>query len=87
MNHIQNGKTSDSVESDTSQNSPTYETVVIDAKEKSGDELDQLLAPAASALRQGLTVALPTETVYGLGADATSDEVCLSHTYPFLHNY
>jgi L-threonylcarbamoyladenylate synthase len=29
---------------------------------------------AAKALRQGLLVALPTETVYGLGADATSEK-------------
>jgi L-threonylcarbamoyladenylate synthase len=30
-------------------------------------------APAVAALRAGLLVAFPTETVYGLGADATSD--------------
>ncbi|MGI9412668.1 MAG: L-threonylcarbamoyladenylate synthase, partial [Hyphomicrobiales bacterium] len=29
---------------------------------------------AADALRAGKLVAFPTETVYGLGADATSDE-------------
>lgn len=31
------------------------------------------IAQAAAAIRAGRTVALPTETVYGLGADATSD--------------
>ena len=31
------------------------------------------LARAASALRDGRLVAFPTETVYGLGADATND--------------
>ena len=29
---------------------------------------------AAEALKKGELVAFPTETVYGLGADATSDE-------------
>ncbi len=29
---------------------------------------------AASALRAGTLVAFPTETVYGLGADATNDQ-------------
>ncbi len=33
----------------------------------------QVIAQAAAALRAGELVALPTETVYGLGADATSD--------------
>src|SRR3954453_9745397 len=31
------------------------------------------LAQAATALREGRLVAFPTETVYGLGGDATSD--------------
>ena len=31
---------------------------------------------AAQALRAGLLVAFPTETVYGLGADATNDDAC-----------
>ena len=31
------------------------------------------LGPAATALREGKLVAFPTETVYGLGGDATSD--------------
>jgi len=31
---------------------------------------DQLLMPAAHALREGMLVAFPTETVYGLGANA-----------------
>lgn len=33
----------------------------------------EAVAEAASALRQGKLVAFPTETVYGLGADATND--------------
>lgn len=32
------------------------------------------IARAAAALRDGLLVAFPTETVYGLGADATNDQ-------------
>lgn len=35
---------------------------------------DQVIARAAELLRQGALVALPTETVYGLGADATNDD-------------
>src|SRR5699024_4232302 len=31
------------------------------------------IAEAANMLRDGMTVAFPTETVYGLGADATND--------------
>ncbi|MDR1951801.1 MAG: threonylcarbamoyl-AMP synthase [Bacteroidales bacterium] len=34
------------------------------------------LAQAASVLRDGGLVAFPTETVYGLGADATNDAAC-----------
>lgn len=34
---------------------------------------DQTIAEAAAALRRGRLVAFPTETVYGLGADATND--------------
>jgi L-threonylcarbamoyladenylate synthase len=34
----------------------------------------QDIAAAADALREGKLVAFPTETVYGLGADATNDE-------------
>lgn len=35
-----------------------------------GKALDQLLAPGATALAAGDTVAFPTETVYGIGANA-----------------
>ncbi|MAB13466.1 L-threonylcarbamoyladenylate synthase [Parvibaculum sp.] len=35
---------------------------------------DETIAEAARALREGRLVAFPTETVYGLGADATNDE-------------
>src|ERR1700761_8077149 len=34
----------------------------------------QAIADAAALLRQGKLVAFPTETVYGLGADATNGE-------------
>lgn len=36
------------------------------------DQLDQAIA----ALKQGEVVAFPTETVYGLGADATNEQAC-----------
>ncbi len=35
---------------------------------------DQVIAHAAALLRQGALVAIPTETVYGLGCDATNDD-------------
>lgn len=34
---------------------------------------DQAINEAAEHLKNGVTVAFPTETVYGLGADATSE--------------
>ena len=37
-------------------------------------EKTQVIGEAAALLKQGETVAFPTETVYGLGADATSEE-------------
>jgi len=41
----------------------------------SGDAADRrAIEEAAAWLREGKTVAFPTETVYGLGADAASDE-------------
>lgn len=40
----------------------------LDAEKQS--RLDQLLEPAAAALQSGQLVAFPTETVYGLGANA-----------------
>lgn len=40
----------------------------------STSELDHLLIDAAKALKNNGTVAFPTETVYGLGANALSDE-------------
>lgn len=40
-------------------------------------ELSEQLEPAAEALREGEVVAFPTETVYGLGADAlNADALC-----------
>lgn len=44
-------------------------TVVIDAANGNDD-----LEPAVDALRQGRLVAFPTETVYGLGADASNGD-------------
>jgi len=35
---------------------------------------EQVIAKAAALLRQGALVAIPTETVYGLGADASNDD-------------
>ena len=37
-----------------------------------GETVDQSLARAVQVLREGDVVAFPTETVYGLGADATN---------------
>ena len=34
---------------------------------------EESIAEAAEALRAGALIAFPTETVYGLGADATND--------------
>lgn len=42
------------------------------------DTSDAALATAAAHLRAGGLVALPTETVYGLGADATNDQAVAS---------
>ena len=36
----------------------------------------ETLIPGIEILRRGGTVIFPTETVYGLGADATSDSAC-----------
>lgn len=48
-------------------------TAIIDVKEWMDEEpreLDKALLPAADCLQKGGLVAFPTETVYGLGADA-----------------
>jgi L-threonylcarbamoyladenylate synthase len=49
-----------------------------DSSEESGDKtyssVHPAIAEAAALLRDGQTVAFPTETVYGLGADATGSE-------------
>jgi len=44
------------------------------AVDANDSDLTDRLADAATLLRTGGTVAFPTETVYGLGADATSNE-------------
>ncbi len=50
------------------------ELVKIEDLKISSSELDHLLINAAKALKNNGTVAFPTETVYGLGANALSDE-------------
>lgn len=45
-------------------------TELIDLKNLQGQELIEAMKPAAEAVKAGQTVAFPTETVYGLGADA-----------------
>ena len=42
------------------------------------DPTPQVLAQASDLIRQGRLVAFPTETVYGLGADATNDKAVAS---------
>ena len=39
-----------------------------------------IVKDAALALKEGYLVAFPTETVYGLGADATNERACLLYT-------
>ena len=51
---------------------PAQETIVIRVDAEKPD--DSLLRPAAMALRAGSLVAFPTETVYGLGADALNPD-------------
>lgn len=46
-------------------------------KHPDAETLDTLLAPAAQALKAGKTVAFPTETVYGIGANALNGEAAL----------
>lgn len=54
------------------------ETLLVELPDSCEPEvLDQLLQPAAEALRTGQTVAFPTETVYGIGADALNPEAVL----------
>lgn len=54
---------------------PDYErTVIINAGDESDEQTERLLVEAADALRKGELVAFPTETVYGLGANAFLDE-------------
>jgi L-threonylcarbamoyladenylate synthase len=48
---------------------PKTETLLIDP----ADPQSELIARAAAIIRSGGLVAFPTETVYGLGADATND--------------
>ena len=43
-------------------------------KDASDEEMARILLPASQLLQQGEAVAFPTETVYGLGANALSDE-------------
>ncbi len=58
-------------EGESKEGAPRYRTEMISLKEA----LDQTkLKKVASLLRRGETVAIPTETVYGLAADATQEE-------------
>ena len=50
------------------------QTILLDAGDP--DETDDVVAEATRWLRRGDIVALPTETVYGLAADATNAEAC-----------
>ena len=53
----------------------TWETSVITIPDQANSALqDKLLLPAAEVLREGKLVAFPTETVYGLGANAYLDD-------------
>lgn len=59
-----------------SKKATAYNTKVIDVSmicDRENQELDQQLREAAACLKKGGLVAFPTETVYGLGADALSD--------------
>lgn len=47
-------------------------TTYWNVEQGQNSEVDQLIAEAAELLQRGETVAFPTETVYGLGADATN---------------
>lgn len=49
-------------------------TIIIPIKGLDVDSLEQCLEPAAQALKNGETVAFPTETVYGIGANALDSE-------------
>jgi L-threonylcarbamoyladenylate synthase len=52
---------------------PQIETIVLIA-EKNGEFDPLVIDHAAALLQQGKLVAFPTETVYGLGADATQEQ-------------
>lgn len=49
-------------------------TKIIPIKGLEEVSLEQCLKPAAKALKDGETVAFPTETVYGIGADALNED-------------
>jgi L-threonylcarbamoyladenylate synthase len=51
---------------------------MMKSKKNMSDHKDASVEQAASLLRLGCLVAFPTETVYGLGADATSDRAVAS---------
>lgn len=52
------------------------ETLLVPAVGSDPSKLDKLLEPAVDELRAGRPVAIPTETVYGLAANALCPEAC-----------
>ena len=61
---------------------PALETIIIRVDAEKPD--DNLLWPAAMALRNGSLVAFPTETVYGLGADALNPDAVAAIPHTFI---
>ena len=61
---------------DYSQKGPWIKMETIYAKIDAQDPDRKLIAQAAALLRAGETVAFPTETVYGLGANALDAQAC-----------
>lgn len=55
-------------------NTTTIETVCHDLKTMDPEERQAAYTEAGEVIRRGGTVAFPTETVYGLGADAMNEE-------------
>lgn len=54
-------------------------TKQIDAREEK--DLAKILKPAAKAITEGKLVLMPTETVYGLAANALDSQAVKKHFY------